>query len=178
MWLSLHVGALLSSAGAVADTDARSMLVELKRTLSKDQRTLLDSSTVTRSWVNSLGQRRCCGGPGLRGTQTYTASFGRAVAALKRKYVLKQHLKETARRRHTPQAERANLGLSHAKLLVSVCFPGSGTWASTSRSSLTRGTMPTSAPCIASWSAAWRSAAANERSQGHQWWIPLLTGVA
>lgn len=78
----------------------RSCLLDLKRTLTKKERAKkgLHSVGVTRTSVNHTGKRSVSGGPRLKATQTYTYEFGRAVALLKKNYVLTTHLKPPARR--------------------------------------------------------------------------------
>lgn len=76
----------------------RAYLPQLKRTLTKKDRSELSSEGVVVRYVNSHGVARMHGGPKMKSTQTYTQKFGRAVAALHKKYTLKIHLKSEPRR--------------------------------------------------------------------------------
>lgn len=76
----------------------REYIEELHQTLPQKARSHLSSSGVVRKYVAANGKRRVCGGPGLKGTQVYTATFGKTAAALHASRTMKTHLKPAARR--------------------------------------------------------------------------------
>ena len=71
---------------------------ELHRTLRAKDRIGLSSEGVCKVYRNALGQKKVCGGPRLKETQAYTRKFGRTVANLKKKWVLKLHVKNSIKR--------------------------------------------------------------------------------
>jgi hypothetical protein len=70
-------------------------LPQLKRKLTKKERVKrgLNSHGITKVKQNGLGKRSVSGGPKLKSTQTYTYTFGKAVALLKKEYTLATHLR-------------------------------------------------------------------------------------
>lgn len=72
--------------------------MHLKRILRKSDRANLNSDGVVRRYVDGSGSRRVQGGPRLKGTQTYTAEFGEAVALLHSKRGLVEFLSQRARK--------------------------------------------------------------------------------
>lgn len=76
----------------------REIIEDLHRTLPKASRQKLSSAGVVNTYLAHDGRRRICGGPKLKGTQTYTKTFAMAVASLHHRRTMKQHLKPAARR--------------------------------------------------------------------------------
>lgn len=80
-----------------AQSVPRPPLLSLQKSLPMADRQKLNSTGVTRVYYTSTGERKVCGGPRLKSTQTYTPQFGRFVAFLRKRYVLKMHVKNRMR---------------------------------------------------------------------------------
>lgn len=78
----------------------RCCLKDLQRRLTKSERENrgLSSHGIAKKYVNSWGAKKVRGGPRLKCTQVYTLQFSRAVAMLKKNYMLSVHLEPDARR--------------------------------------------------------------------------------
>ncbi len=100
----------------------RDYIEEMKRPLTMRARAALSSDGVVRVYTSKAGVRRVCGGPKLKGTQTYTKQFGRCVARAHSRHTLATHLKSSPARALLAQdlcrgvAGDSNMTWSDAKL--------------------------------------------------------------
>lgn len=58
----------------------------------------LNSDGVALRYIDRVGRRRVVGGPRLKSTQSYSRQFGKMMATLHKRYTIKEHLKDRARR--------------------------------------------------------------------------------
>ena len=74
------------------------------------------------SYVDKKGEKKCCGGPGLKGTQTYPYAFGDSIAQLYKRHMMSKSGARVVR-------ARAQMPIvTDVKTLINKHFKGKAAW--------------------------------------------------